>query len=100
MPPAVLWIWWATLLVSVGIVIPAVWYLLHRLLRATHAVERYAAETLQAGLGIARHVQAIAALGVTADVAADLLRVTQEVAQHAAVVEQALGRQRLEGDRP
>jgi hypothetical protein len=99
MPPAVLWIWWGTLLLTVGVVIPAVWYLLHRLLRAAQAIEQYAAETLQAGLGIARHVQAIAALGVTADVAADLLRVAREAAQHASAVEQALGRQRLEGDR-
>jgi hypothetical protein len=62
MPAGVLVIWWITLIVAVAVVLPLAWYLLHRVLLAARNIERYAAEALGAGAGIARNTAAITAL--------------------------------------
>lgn len=96
---AVLVIWWTTLVVAAVVVLPTVWYLLHRLLRAARAIERYAADTLAAGAGIAQHTAAVSALETTGAVVRQLLTGASAIATSAAAIEQALGRQRLEGGR-
>ncbi|MDR7486745.1 MAG: hypothetical protein QN187_15625 [Armatimonadota bacterium] len=96
---AVLVIWWITLVVAAVVVLPTVWYLLHRVLRAARAIERYAADTLAAGAGIARNTAAVSALQTTIAVATQMLAGADAIARSAGAIEQALGRQRLEGGR-
>lgn len=65
--PAVLALWWIAVALTALVIVPAAVYLLHRVLRAARMIERYTAETLAAGAGIAKHAEAIPALeGVVA----------------------------------
>ncbi len=100
MPAAVLVIWWITLIAAVLVVLPVAWYLLHRVLAAARNIERYAAETLTAGAGIAQNTSAITALETTIGVAGKILEGAGAIAASTGAIEQALGRSRLKGSGP
>lgn len=51
--PVVLTLWWITLGITVLVVVPLAIHLLHRTFEAARMIQRYTAETLAAGLGIA-----------------------------------------------
>jgi hypothetical protein len=97
MPLAVTVIWWVTLLVAVCIVLPVAWYLLHRVLVAARSIERYAVETLEAGVGIARNTSAISALGTTIGVATEILGGAGAIAKSTGAIEQTLSARKLNG---
>lgn len=72
-PPAVRTLWWITLAVTVVAVVPLTIYLLHRLWQAARNIERYTAEALEAGGGIATNTASAAALENTAEAAGPLV---------------------------
>jgi hypothetical protein len=69
---AVYWIWSATLTIITFVVVPLAVHLLHRTLKATRAIERYARESLTAGVEIATNTSAIPALEQTLATAGSL----------------------------
>ncbi len=89
-PTAVYVIWWATLIVAVVIVLPLAWYLLHRAFAAARQIERYAAKTLEAGVGVAGNTANIAALKETIGVATGILGTASAIEEHSGVIEGAL----------
>lgn len=89
-PTAVYVIWWITLIVAVVIVLPLVWYLLHRAFAAARQIERYAAKTLEAGVGVAGNTANIAALKDTISVATGILGTATAIEEHSGVIEGAL----------
>ncbi len=100
MPTGVAVIWWVTLIAAVVVVLPLAWYLLHRVLLAARSIERYAAEALTAGVGIAKNTAAITALETTIAVAGQILGGAGAIAGSTEQIEQALSRRTLEGGRP
>lgn len=89
-PAAVYVIWWVTLVVAVVVVLPLAWYLLHRAFKAAKQIERYAAKTLEAGIGIAGNTANIAALKDTITVATGILGTAAAIEEHSGVIEGAL----------
>ncbi len=83
---------WSTLLVvtTVGVV-PVVVALLQRALIAARNIERYTAEALASGTGIAQETASAAKLRDTVNVAGQLLGGAASIERHAASVEAALG---------
>lgn len=81
---------WTIGLVVVVLVLPVVVGLLHRLWSDAHQIERYAAESLAAGLGIAGNTQHVGALRNTIEIATGILGTAQAVDQHTAAIEQLL----------
>ncbi len=96
----VLVLWWVLLGVAVVVVLPLVWYLLHRIYLAASSIERYASETLTAGVGVLNHTTAIRGLKTTLAVAEELLRGAESIGESAADIEQALRRTRMVGGGP
>ncbi len=90
-PTLVYIIWWAALILAVVIVLPLVVYLLHRTLRAARQIERYAALSLQAGVGIAGNTANIAALQQTISIATDVLGTARAIEEHTGAIEEVLG---------
>ena len=74
---AVYWIWGVTLATITFVVVPVALYLLRRALRAAQAIERYARESLTAGVGIATNTSAIPALEQTLAVATSLVEASK-----------------------
>jgi hypothetical protein len=70
---AVYWIWGTTLTIITIVVVPLSLYLLHRTLKAAMSIERYARESLTAGVGIANNTAAIPALEETLATAGSLV---------------------------
>jgi hypothetical protein len=89
-PTAVYVIWWVTLIVAVVVVLPLAWYLLHRAFTAARQIERYAARTLVAGVGVAGNTANIAALKDTIGVATGILATAAAIEGHSGVIEGAL----------
>jgi hypothetical protein len=89
-PEAVYTLWAVLLVVTVVVVLPVTVCLLHRLLRAARAIERYTAEALAAGLGIARNTAAVSALDQTMTLGGELGAVAGSVRRHSAALEKAL----------
>jgi hypothetical protein len=89
-PGAVYVIWWIMLVVTGVVVVPLALYLLHRLWRAARSIERYTAEALAAGLGIARNTASISALDQTVAVGSDLGSVAGSIRRHSAAMEKTL----------
>lgn len=89
-PIAVYVIWWITLAVAVFIVVPLAVYLLHRAFAAARQIERYAAKTLEAGVGVAGNTANIAALKDTINVATGILGTATAIEEHSGVIEGAL----------
>lgn len=89
-PTAVYVIWWITLIVAVVVVLPLAVYLLHRAFTAARQIERYAAKTLEAGVGVAGNTANIAALKDTINVATGILGTATAIEEHSGVIEGAL----------
>ena len=89
-PTAVYALWSILLVVAIAIVLPVAVYLLHRLLRAARSIERYTAEALVAGLGIARHTAAVTALDQTVTLGGELGAVAGSIRRHSAAIEKTL----------
>jgi len=89
-PGAVYALWSILLVVAVVVVLPVTVYLLHRLLRAARSIERYTAEALAAGLGIARNTAAVSALDQTMTLGGELGSVAGSIRRHSAAIEKAL----------
>ena len=89
-PGSVYLIWWTLLIVAVVAVLPLAVYLLHRLLRAALSIERYTAEALRAGLGIAPNTAAVRALDNTVALGGELGAAAGSVRRHSAAIEKAL----------
>jgi phage shock protein A len=87
-PTAVYVIWWATLIVAVVVVLPLAVYLLRRTLQAARQIERYAAQALAAGEGVARNTENIAALEQTISAATDVLETARAIEQHTGAIEE------------
>jgi hypothetical protein len=74
---AAYWIWGATLVIITFVVVPLALYLLHRTLKAARSIERYARESLTAGVGIATNTSAIPALEQTLATAGSLIEASK-----------------------
>jgi hypothetical protein len=74
---AVYWIWGTTLAIVTFVVVPLALYLLHRTLKAARSIERYARESLTAGIGIATNTSAIPALEQTLATAGSLIEASK-----------------------
>ena len=88
--PGAVYTLWIIGLIVVVLVLPVVVYLLHRLWLCAHHIERYLAESLAAGLGIAKNTQHITALRETIETATAILGTAQAVDQHTAAIERVL----------
>jgi hypothetical protein len=88
-PGTVYTVWIIGLAVAVA-VLPVVVVLLHRLWLTAHHIERYAAETLTAGLGVAGNTEHISALGRTIETATEILGTAGAIDQHTVAIEQLL----------
>lgn len=88
--PRVVYTLWIVGLVVAVLVIPVVVSLLHRLWRAAYHIERYAAETLRAGVGVAGNTEHIAALNQTIQAATGILDTAGAIDTHAAAIEKLL----------
>jgi hypothetical protein len=93
-------LWWILLAVAVVVVLPLVWYLLHRIYLAASNIERYASETLTAGVGILNNTRAVQELRTTRTVAGELLRGAESIGESAGAIEQALRRTKMAGGSP
>lgn len=89
-PTSVYAIWWTMVIVALVLIIPLAVYLLHRLWRAARSIERYTAEALTAGLGIAGNTAAISALDQTVTLGGELGAAAASICQHSAAIETAL----------
>ena len=78
-PDAVYTIWWIGLILTIVVFVPLAVYSLHRTWRSARAIQRYAAETLQAAAGIARNTADIKALDATIGVGTDMLNSTSAI---------------------
>lgn len=90
-PVIVYVLWWATLIVSVVVVLPLAVYLLHRALSAARRIERYAAKSLEAGVGIAGNTANIEALEGTISTATEILGTSGNIKEHTGTIEEVLG---------
>jgi hypothetical protein len=88
--PGAVYVLWIIGLVVVGLVLPVVVMLLHRLWWDARHIERYSAEALAAGLGIAGNTQHITALRGTIEIATGILSTAQAIDQHTAAIQQLL----------
>ena len=89
-PTAVYVIWWVTLIVAVVVVLPLAVYLLHRTLDAARQIERYAARSLESGVGIAKNTENIAALEGTISTAGEILETTRAIEEHTGTIQEVL----------
>lgn len=72
-PTTVLVLWWIAIGLTVLVIVPLAVYLLHRTWRAARNIQRYSADALEAGLGIAGNTALIPALDETIAGAGPLL---------------------------
>ena len=80
-------IWAVTLVVVAVVIVPLALSLLKRALTAAQNIERYMADMLEAGKGIAGNTAAIPALDATLATAAAMAPVAQDIAATAAAAE-------------
>ena len=78
---------WIIGLALAVLVLPVVVHLLHRLWRDASHIERYAAESLAAGIGVAGNTQHIAALQKTIETASSILGAAKAIDQHTGAIE-------------
>ena len=83
-------IWSGTLIAAAVGVVPTVIGLLQRALKAAQSIDRYTAEILTAGVGVAGNTASVAALKETLTVAPGLLAGAESIERHAAAIEHAL----------
>lgn len=89
---AVAVIWSSMLVATILGIVPVVVRLLSRALTAANNIERYTREILTSGAGIADNTANVAALKETIAVAPRLLAGATSIEQHAASIEEALGK--------
>ncbi|MGI8912851.1 MAG: hypothetical protein ACR2JY_03495 [Chloroflexota bacterium] len=83
---------WSGMLIATGLaVVPLVVNLLQRTWQAARNIERYTAEILQSGVGIANNTANIAALKTTLSVAPQLVTGATSIQGHVTTIETALG---------
>ena len=87
---AALWIWGITLAIVTLVIVPVAIGLLHRTLSAASAIERYTREALEAGVGIAKNTEAVAALDETIAAAGSLLEASQALAARTDAIAKAV----------
>ncbi|MBA3883898.1 MAG: hypothetical protein H0X73_14620 [Chthoniobacterales bacterium] len=80
---AAYWIWGTTLAIVTFVVVPLALHLLHKTLKAAMSIERYARESLTAGVGIANNTAAIPALEATLATAGSLIEATKLLKERA-----------------
>lgn len=81
---------WAILLAVVILAVPFLVLLLHRTLMAARNIERYLAEMLTAGVGIAGNTGNITALKDTIDTAGAILAKGGDINEHAETIKKTL----------
>ena len=84
-------IWSGMLIATTVAVVPIVVNLLSRALTASRNIERYTAEILDGGVGIATNTANVAALKETIAAAPTLLAGAESIERHAAAIAGALG---------
>ncbi len=89
MPQAV-YVIWAVLLVIVILALPFLVFLLHKTLNYARFIEKYFADMLTAGLGIAHHTGNIPALEKTIETATVILEKAGDIDEHVATIEKTL----------
>ncbi len=89
-PTAVLALWWVALGLTLLLIVPVALYLLHRTWRAARNIQRYTAEALRAGAGIAAHTAQLTALDDTIAGAGPLLERTEAIQGLTAEVKEIL----------
>lgn len=89
-PPAVYVIWALLLVLAILVVLPLTVFLLYRTLRAARSIERYFAEMLAAGAGIAENTNHIKALEETIQVATTILSVAGSINDHSETIKTTL----------
>ena len=83
---------WSFMLVATGVaVVPIAVNLLRRALRSALNIERYSAEILNSGVGIANNTAHVAALQGTLAVAPQLVGGAESIRGHVTAIEAALG---------
>lgn len=87
---AALWIWGITLAVVTLVIVPVAIVLLHRTLEAASGIERYTREALEAGVGIAKNTEAVAALDETITAAGSLLEASQKLGERTGAIAKAV----------
>lgn len=95
-PGIVYVIWWVLLLMTILIVLPVTVLLLQRTLNAARNIERYLAEMLEAGLGVAENTAHVRALEDTIAVATQMLHTAAQLRDHTEAIATVLG-QRANG---
>ncbi|MFQ5856661.1 MAG: hypothetical protein ACE5LU_13575 [Anaerolineae bacterium] len=90
-PGIVYVIWWILLLAAIFVVLPITVFLLQRTLNASRNIERYLAEMLEAGVGIANNTANIKALEDTIGVATQMLDTAGNLQDHSATIATVLG---------
>lgn len=83
-------VWAATLLLVVAVVVPLAVLLLHRTLRAALSIRRYLEEMLTAGAGIAANTASIQHLDDTLRVAGSMVEVAGGIKSHSATMASVL----------
>ena len=83
-------IWWSMLIATCLGVVPVAVLLLRRTLNAAQNIERYTAEMLESGVGIANNTANVAALKDTISVAPQLLGGAESLVSHIATIGRAL----------
>lgn len=89
MPQAVFTLWTILLVVTV-LLLPFIVGLLHKTWKAATNIERYFAEMLEAGLGVAGNTEHIKALDDTISVASAMLGVAGNINEHAETIKDTL----------
>lgn len=87
---AVLALWWVALALTVLVIVPVALYLLQRTYAAARSIRRFAAETLEAGGGIAAHTAKIPALDRTVELAGPIVETASGLRRGAAELEDTL----------
>jgi len=100
MSRAVTIIWSGMLIATVVGVVPVVVRLLSRALTAARNIERYTAEILEGGVGIANNTASVAALKETIAAAPLLLAGAESIERHAAAIKGVLGKTDGSGEAP
>ena len=99
LPTVIYAIWWTVLLVVVVVIVPLAIALLQRTLRAARAIDRYLAEMLEAGVGIAGNTGSIPALCETIRGAGAMVATAGRIKSHTATIATVLS-QRATQRRP
>ena len=91
MNPWIAAIWWVMLIATVVVIVPMAVGLLFRAVTAARSIERYTAEALAGGVGIAQNTANVVALQQTIAVATQLLAGAESIERSTAAIGTALG---------